>query len=348
MSTTQRHNHPGIVQLLLDEPYRFEFVQAVYLLERLLVRNGIPRSSVLSDYVQFQSSTSLSFPVSEIESLQVEADGVLSTEVALLAALADGKLEHICLAPAFIGMLGNQGVLPLHYSERIATNEHAHQDEAPRAWLDMLSNRMVGLFYLAWRKQRLELPRGDDGQDGLLPLLLSLSGGGARSVADAVAGYYASAFRQRPVTVAMMERVLSEYFCIPIKVIPNLGRWHVLAPDQTTRLGKQNTRLNAGFVLGRRLWRRDLMVGLRLGPLNQAQHEHFLKDGPGAAALKKMLSMFDTPTLRYEVQLVLRAVDVRPARLLTSGGPRLGMNCILQTRPITADWTDCRYLIQIE
>lgn len=348
MPTTQRNDTIGIVQQLLDEPYRFKFVQAVRLIECLLVRHGVARSAVLSDYLQFRNSTSLSFPASEIESLAVHGDDAVATEEELLAALENGVLRQLSLTPAFIGLLGNQGALANHYSERIAAHEHDHHDLAPRAYMDLFSNRMVALFYQAWRKHRLELARTDDARDGLLPLLLSLSGSGARPVPDAVAGYYAAAFRQRPVSAPMMERVLSDYFAIPVKVIPNLGRWHVLDQTHATQLGRQNSQLGTGFVLGPRLWRRDLKVALHLGPLTKAQHDHFLKDGDGATALRRMLSMFDTPTLQYEVQLVLRAADVRPARLSATGETRLGMNCVMRTKPIVTDWPETRYLIKIE
>ncbi|WP_295990332.1 type VI secretion system baseplate subunit TssG [Rugamonas sp.] len=349
MPTTQRGNAPGIIGQLLDAPYRFDFVQAVRLLERWMVRHGVPRSSALTDYLQFQNSTSLNFPASEIEALSpdVDAGAAVRTQAQLSAALAAGQLQRIRITPAFIGFLGNQGAMPNHYSERIAARERDHGDQGPRAFIDLFSNRMVALFYLAWRKHRLELTR-DDGNDGLLPLLLALSGGGGGgTMPDAVAAYYAAAFRQRPVTAAAMQRVLSEYFAIPVTVIPNLGRWHLLAPDQSTRLGKQNNRLGAGFTLGPRLWRRDLKVGIRLGPLNRAQHDHFLKDAAGAAALKSMLSMFETPTLQYEVQLVLRGAEMRAPTLDAAAGLRLGMNCVLSTRPATADWGETRYLIQI-
>lgn len=348
MSKTQRNNTVGIVQQLLDEPYRFEFVQAVRLLEGLLVRHGVPRSAVLTDYLQFRNSTSLSFPASEIESLSALGDGPVKTEGELLAALKKGELRQLSLTPAFIGLLGNQGALANHYSERITDHEHYHHDQAPRAYMDLFSNRMVALFYQAWRKHRLEIWCADDARDGLLTLLLSLSGNGARHVPDAVAGYYAAAFRQRPVSASMMERVLSDYFAIPIKVVSNPGRWHVLGKSHATQLGRQNSQLGAGFVLGPRLWRRDLKVALRLGPLTKAQHHHFLKDGASAKALRHMLSMFDTPTLQYEVQLILRKAEVQPARLSATGGTRLGMNCIMLTKPVTADWANTRYLIDIE
>lgn len=348
MPTTQRRDTTGLIQQLLDHPHRFEFVQAVRLLERLLVRQRVPRTAVLTDYLQFQNSTSLSFPASEIESLRVDAGETVATEAGLLAALEQGQLRRIRITPAFIGLLGNQGALANHYSERIAAQEYHRRDGAPRAFIDLFSNRMVALFYEAWRKHRLELLRSDDGRDGMLLLLLALSGKGALTVPDAVAGYYAAAFRQRPVSGPMMERVLSDYFGIAIRVIPHLGRWHVLTPDQSTRLGRQNNRLGGGFTLGPRLWRRDLKVGLRLGPLDLAQHRHFLRDAAGAVALQRMLAMFDTPTLQYEVQLVLRAADVRPAQLSAAGGARLGMDGIVQTLPVTSDWSQTRYLIRID
>jgi type VI secretion system protein ImpH len=37
------------------------------------------------------------------------------------------------------------GSLPFHYSERIAANQLHAEDESARAFLDILSNRMVGL-----------------------------------------------------------------------------------------------------------------------------------------------------------------------------------------------------------
>lgn len=346
MSKTQRRSTVGIIQKLLDEPYQFEFMQAIRLLEKMLVQHGIPRSAVLTDHLQFRNSTSQSFPPSEIESLTVCGDSVAVADEELLDALIAGERRYFSITPAFIGLLGNHGVLPSHYTEHIATHEHRYHDEAPRAYVDLFSNRMIALYYQAWCKHRLELPRGDDGDDGILPLLLSLSGRGAGPVPNVVAGYYAAAFRQRPVSAAMIERVLNEHFGIPIKVIPSLGQWHMLAPDQTTQLGKGNTQLGAGAVLGPRLWRRDLAVELRLGPLGKTQHQHFLKDAPGAVAMKQMLSMFNTPTVQFVVQLVLQAEDVQPTQL--DGCARLGMSSIIQTEPVAADRELMRYLIKIE
>ncbi|HEU4845745.1 MAG TPA: type VI secretion system baseplate subunit TssG [Burkholderiaceae bacterium] len=336
---------------MLDEPHRFDLMQVVRLLEDLLAEHGVPRSAVLRDYIRFENSTALSFPASQIEALQADGEPTARTEVALRAALAHGKLSRIRITPAFIGLLGEHGVLPNHYTESIAAAQHARRDDGPRAFLDLFSNRMVALFCLAWRKHRLEQPQTDDGRDGMLPRLLALSGnlaGSGGAVPDEVAAYYAAAFRQRPVSAAMMQRVLADYFAIPVKVEPSVGHWHTLAPEHRTQLARQNNVLGAGVVLGPRLWRRDLRVGIRLGPLDRARYHHFCKDGPGAAALKAMLAMFDLPTLEFDIELVLQAAGMRSVTLSTrkpDNAARLGMDAFVYTRPPETDWGTTRYLI---
>lgn len=351
MPTAQRRPATGVIERMLDEPHRFDFVQAVRLLEDLLVAQGVPRAAVLRDYLHFDNSMSLSFPASQIEALRVEADQIVDSEAALHAAAAQGRLKRIRITPAFIGLLGAQGVLPNHYTERIAAWRHDQQDDGPRAFIDLFSNRMVALFWLAWRKHRLELPQTDDGRDGMLPRLLALSGNlsgnlpgaGGQQLPDEVLAYYATAFRQRPVSAVMVERVLADYFAIPVRLTPSVGRMHTLAPRHITLLNRQNNLLGRGATLGPRMWRRDLVVGIRLGPLERDQYEHFIKGSPGAAALQALLAMFDLPTLRFEVEVVLRKEDMRRATL--GAGQRLGVDAFVFSKPPATDWGASRYVI---
>lgn len=352
MPTEKRGSDAGVMQRLFDRPHQFKFVQAVRLLERWLVQHGVPREAALTRYVRFQNSISLGFPASEIEALLPELGVAGGSEADMLAALHSGALKHIHITPAFIGFLGAQGVLPNHYTERIAAKFHLTKDAGPRAFFDLFSNRIVALFYQAWRKYRLELPHGVDGQDGLLPLLLLLSGTPAGStgqpVPDEVAAYYAAAFRQRPTSPLLIERVLADYFGIPVKVEPNLGHWQNIAPALQARMGGKIARLNVSCLLGPRTWRRDMRARIKLGPLSRAQHAHFLPGSEGAAALKNMLSMFATPTLQYEVRLVLRAADIGGVCLSPTadgGGARLNRDAFLAAGPGGSDRDDAFYII---
>lgn len=316
MQATKRSEYTGVIRQLLEAPYEFEFFQAVQLLEKILV-----------EPVLFQNSRDLRFPPSQIEALTLE----------------DG---HACITPAFFGFLGNHGVLPGHYDERIARRPQAEQREAAYAYLDIFSNRMVALFYEAWRKNRLELPRRGGGGDGLMPLMLALSGGKAQAVPEQVAAYYAAQFAHRPPSSLQVRQVLHDYLGIPVEVIPNVGRWHTLEQDHQPQLGSNNCRLGADASLGERMWRRDISVAIQLGPLNRAQYEDFLKDGSGATVLKNILSMFETPALRYEVQLVLAASEVGGISLAAScPNARLGIDTYLLTKPETRDRADMRYVV---
>src|SRR5690606_11016783 len=102
-----------------------------------------------------------------------------------------------------------QGVLPLHYTETLAARETYQRDHAPRAFLDIFSNRAVALHYAAWKKHRLAIQYELDGDEKFLPLVLALSGLGMASlrgrlqdgegdVFDQSIAHHAGSIRQRP------------------------------------------------------------------------------------------------------------------------------------------------------
>ena len=68
MRTPQRRIDPGVAQQLLARPQRFEFFQALRILERLFTRQGDKPADVVSHRLRFGNSMSLGFPASEIES----------------------------------------------------------------------------------------------------------------------------------------------------------------------------------------------------------------------------------------------------------------------------------------
>jgi type VI secretion system protein ImpH len=322
MPTTKRRDAAGLILKLLEAPYEFEFFQAVRLLETWLADSG---GTPLAE-LRFKNSRKLQFPASQVE-----------------AVTQDGS--RIAVTPACFGLLGNHGVLPAHYGERVARATSAEASEAAYAYLDMFSHRLVALFYEAWRKHRLELPRPPDGGDGLMPLLLALCGG-VQAVPDQVAAYYAAQFAHRPPSSMSIQQVLNDYLGIPVHMVPNAGRWHPLAAQHQPRLGVTNCGLDRHALLGQRMWRRDLTVVIELGPLSKAQYQAFLKDGEGARVLKDLLAMFETPTLRYEVHLVLAASEVGGISLAeTCPNARLGIDSYLLTASETADRADMHYLL---
>ncbi|TFW18583.1 type VI secretion system baseplate subunit TssG [Duganella callida] len=357
MLAPKRRFEPAVIERLFAEPHRFEYFQAVRMLELWLKRHGAPQEGAVANFLRFQNSTSLSFPASQLEALLPEPRNIATTASSLGEALQTAQLRYVRITPAFMGFLGSSGTLPAHYTERIAAHMLYQKDDAPRAFLDTFSNRALALFYEAWRKYRLELKYQIDGKDGFLPLLLSLAGmhnpslrrrlsDGGDGVLDESVAYFATAMRQRPASAVQIARVLSEYFGQPVRAEQFIGCWYAVPREQQTMLGMTNAVLGGGAMAGERVWQRDLRVRLVIGPLDRKGYASFLPGGKAARALQSMLTMFTGVTLEYEVQLVLRAEDVRGAALGDAGsGGRLGWDGFLVTEPQQQDRADVRYEI---
>jgi type VI secretion system protein ImpH len=353
MPTTKRaHAHPSVIQRLLDEPYRFQFYQAVRVLETCLLQHGVAREDALAAYLRFDNSVSLAFPASEIEALSLQAEGAIDTDAALSAALSDRTLRHIRITPAFMGLLGINGALPHHYTERIGEQLHNEKNACPRAFLDTYSNRALALSYQAWGKYRQECMLDADGNDGFLPLALALAGfrpgaaGGADAgVGDATLAYYAGALRQRPVSATVMARVLSDYFQVPFELEEFVGCWHELGAENQMRFGGANAVIGRA-IAGTRVWRHDLRARIRIGPLDRAGYERFLPGASAARALRQLLAAFAGAPLRYEVHPILRAAEVQPLRAAPGDAPwgrRIGYDTFVCAAPATLDRDDMFY-----
>lgn len=360
MPTAKRRIEPAVIEKLFREPYRFDYFQAVRLLELWLRRQGVAQQDVVAQFLRFENSTSFSFPASQLEAIATEPPGLAHNAPALAAALHASELRTIRVRPAFMGLLSNNGVLPAHYTERIAEHELQQKDDGPRAFLDSLSNRSLALFYSAWKKYRLELHHRDRDDDAFLPLLLHLAGLGHASVhrrlraqeegavLDETIGYFAGSIRQRPVSAVQLARVLSAYFGQPMQAVQFIGGWYAVPPAQQSTLGHPSATLGQTALTGARVWQRDLRLRLVLGPLDAAGFASFLPGGLAARALRTLLSLFTGLTLEYEVELVLRGADVRSVTLGDDHAGRLGWSAYLVEGPQNLDRNDVRYALPID
>ncbi|MCC7599248.1 type VI secretion system baseplate subunit TssG [Janthinobacterium sp. FW305-129] len=313
----------GVIALLSEAPYRFGFFQTVRLLERWLCRQGACADSALHDGLRFHQSVALAFPACEIE-----------------AVWHDGEHGRLHLRPSFMGLLGVNGTLPLHYTERLIRQERAMGDAGARAFLDALSQRAPVLFYQAWAGSRIECQADASGRPGFLSLQLALAGAWPSRLASAGAlppealAYYAAALRHRPVSAELMADVLGDYFGVPLRIESFVSTWHVRPGDEHSLLNLGNVSLGQGAMLGARCRRRDLRVRLYLGPLTRAQFDDFLPGNSGALALKSMLSLFGMPSMQYEIRLILRTADVHGSSLTDRMGQ--GAACLGQAARLLA------------
>jgi type VI secretion system protein ImpH len=353
MSASQRRFQLSVEERLLAEPYRFDFFQAVRVLELSLKAQGVQVDQAVATHVRFENSISLSFPPSEIESLRAESSADQHLDDELKAVPNEPKRYY--MTPSFIGFLGPNGTLPRHYTERISTHQLYNRDKGPRAFLDAYSNRAVALFYGAWKKYRLELEYESKEKKGFLPILMSLGGLGHSSLRDRLSNeeigildeslaFYAGVLRHRPMSAVYLQAVLTDYFKVDIKVEQFVGKWYTLPKEHQSVLGVTNVVLGGSALSGQRVWQRDLRIGLHIGPLRKKQFEKFLPREYAARALEQMLKMIVGVTLEFEVKLILHADDVGSSDLSDHrNGGRLGWDTFLVTKKQTHDRGDVRY-----
>lgn len=327
MRATKRKHASGVIERLLNQPQRFTFTQLLNVLLRELRRQGVTSERAFREVISFRNSLSLAFPASEVEALGVEpASGI--------------QHQRFRVTPAFIGLLGTSGTLPLHDTERIAARQAQDGDASQRDLLDLLSNRLIGLYYEACGKYRVEHGIEVRGHDSLLPILTSLAGARIRPVRDDVTparrprqeclAYFAGRLRTRPVAAGTVEQILSAHFGVPIRLEQFVGCWETIPENRRSTLGVTAPVLGLSASLGTRQWRHDLKARLHIGPLDEAQVRCFLPGGASLAALEAMVSLFAVPKVRYEVRLLLAPPCIKRLTLSTSAAPRqLGWSTFL-------------------
>lgn len=362
----------GVIEHLFDQASQYQFRQALRLLLLWLRGQGVTYEDAFKHVLRFQNSVSLGFPASEIEALRAErtdasdaADRIDELEPyrqACPVSPTDGRPglpavpERIALTPAFVGLLGANGSLPFHYSERIAAQQLHKKDDSARAFLDILSNRMVGLFFESWGKYRLEAKIDTRGVDPLRAMLTQLGGfkrAGEQPPAsgdDDVDAYFAAAFRTRPVAASVVADALSDHFTLPIELEQFVGSWDILGPHRHTIMGQHSAALGYGATLGQRIWRCDLRIRLNIGPLDAAQRDRCLPYGAVARDMQRMLRRFGMSNLDCEVRLLLKPECVHPAALHASkkaAPDRLGWGSFLASAPASPPLAMVRYLFKM-
>lgn len=350
MPTKKRPADPGVIDQLLAAPQRYQLVQALRLIEQWLRQQGIGADQVLSRHLRFHNSLSMAFAPAQIEALGMASGAPAESAQCLLAALLDGQKLHV--TPAYLSFFGVSGVLPHHYTDGMSAQVYGEKYEGGRAFFDLFLNRIVLLHYQASQKHRIWHAHGEPGAAAMLPMQLALAGacpgaapapdgdGSDDRVAEQVRAYYAAVLRHRPVSALLIQQVLAEYFELPCRVEQFVGGWDQLNERERCRLGSQSAVLGNNAILGARCREHHTRVLIHLGPLRRDEYARFLPGAAGTAALRRLLAMFATPTIEFDLHPILRAADVKPVRLSTSAREPLGMTTFLLSRPELRDRGD--------
>jgi type VI secretion system protein ImpH len=321
-------NRP-LEDLLFDEAYRFDFYQAVRLLEKLYPENtpvGEGTNPAL-EVARFKSKVSMSFPASDVDAIKVGNDG-----------------EPPEMVVNFMGLAGAFGPMPNPYVELLIERE-VRGDTTFRDFLDVFNHRLISLMVRIRKMSRLGMEIKSPDLIPFAGFLYSLMGLGTKGlrgrlkVRDRAFLYYSGLVAQKPHSTTGLERMLSHYFGVVVKGAQFVGRWQRLEEDQITTigLGGQNQVLGESAVLGTRVWDQQTKFRLVIGPLKLQEFEAFLPTGARFRPLLEMTTFYTGRELDFEVNLSIKAQEVPPARLSASTGPRLGWTSWIKTRAFTKD-----------
>ena len=322
----------GLDKKLFDEPYAFEFFQAVRLLEKLYPESSSVGGTALpkDEVVRFRSRIGLDFPSSEIQEIrEVDSDGPEETRLEMLVN--------------FMGVVGVSGVLPTHYTE-LVLDRVRHRDTAMWEFFDIFTHRAVSMFYQAWAKYRF--PVGyENGRSDFTSYLFDIAGLGTKglrgrlAVNDEALLPYVGLIAQRPHSANSIENILSDHFQTTAKIEQFSGQWLSLSADDVSKLGTANSTLGRSAIIGSRVWDQQSKLRVRIGPLTFKRFQAFLPSGTANAEMRGIVKFMLGLEFDFDVQLVLSAKEV-PATILTTRAirkPMLGWTTFLKTKPFKND-----------
>ena len=317
------------------EPFRFEFFQAVRLLEKLLPERATVGSRFAHparEVAHFGAHASLAFPASEIQALEWPHEGPLRMIV------------------NFMGLTGPEGVLPLPYTSLIIERLRS-SDTSVRDFFDIFNHRIISLFYQAWRKYRFDAAYERGERNRFSRQLLSLAGLGTESLRDRQAVpddaliYYAGLLTQRPRSAQALRQILEDYFEVPVEIEQFSGGWFSLDRDNQCCFDEgvgDSQRLGLGAVAGDAIWDQQSRVRVVLGPLSLQEYSSFLPGGSCWEPLRAWTRFFSNEEFDFEVKLMLQR-DETPACELgaeSASGPRLGWVSWMKSAPLDRDPAD--------
>jgi type VI secretion system protein ImpH len=365
MASPDETEASGVFKQLLSEGYRFNFFQAVRLME-MREPNANPvghDTPPQKEVVRFGALPSIEFPASPIFDVAEKRDEDHPSRMTV----------------TFFGLFGPIGALPLHYSEMVI-ERIARKDRALLDFLDLFNHRLISLFYRAWEKYQfwmkseralrqeiLEIQRGTEHFRGFVldqrpkldplgQILLSLVGLGdpatrysvphreylqpRTEISDQTWRFYSGLLSHRNRPASGLQAMLADHFGWPVSVRPLCGRWLQLESADRTRLKRGgNTKLGLETVAGQKVWDVQGKFRLRLGPLNYEQFCSLLPIGNAHRSYVQMTRFYAGQHLDFDFELQLRTAEIPTLRCGDKKGigARLGWNSWLRTREFSTD-----------
>jgi type VI secretion system protein ImpH len=335
----------SVIDWLQAEPFKFEFFQAVRLLERDHVDSEDvgDASSPDTEPVYFSSYVSHGFPPSDVVDVDLKESaastyrggrrtGKIYTKRTLAA------LDQPQVSVSFMGLAGLQGPLPDPVTDAVI-DRVSRRDYAFRDFLDIFNNRLVALLFKSKRRHRLALSNSPPWRHPFASYLFALTGMATPGLQDRMAVGDRSLLKYAPLFALAnrsahgLERMLSDFLGTTVRVSQFQGGWIKFEDNQITKLGRvgQNHRLGLDTVLGTRIWSQSAGIEIEVGPLDFAQFNEMLPGGSGFRSSQSLAQLYLRDRYDMRFRLRLKSADLPSIKLGKNGAARLGWSSWLST-----------------
>jgi type VI secretion system protein ImpH len=306
MADPNRQPAAAVEAALAADPFRFDFLQALRLLER--AHADLPRFGRAhragQEPIRLGQEPYLAFPPANVSGF--------------MPSQANGGPARLWVR--FFGLFGPHGPLPLHLTEYARRRQDQERDPTFARFADIFHHRLLLLFYRAWADAQpaVDYDRPDEAR--FTGQLGSLAGIGPAPVAAKDfwqrhaelfhVGYFAGQTRH----ASGLRQMLQQLFEVGVAIESFAGGWLTLPKETRLYLGVQG-RLGVDAIAGARSFQRQHRFRIRLGPLTLADFERFLPGSESLRRLERAVRLVVGDALEWDLQLVLKHDEVPGTRL---------------------------------
>ncbi len=314
---TETRCSPDLLGALIDSPQSFDFFQAVRVIKKYL------HSQENDGRLVFKSNPSLSYPTSDIVRLNV-------------SQTSDLLIEQFELLTSFLGLTGQNGILPDHFSE-LLLERIGQKDLGLQAFLDIFHHRLMHCFYKIWESGRFfvtyEQSQKDALNNGILGLISGLSGQ-VKLTNDSISTtenslYYSGLYSQNSRPSDALKSILADYFEVPVSIYHFVPEWVDIDKTERSFLSHEaaaQNQLGVNTIIGQRVCHVQNHFEIEVGPVDYKQFLQLLPSGKMLMKIRDMVRTFVGNEHDFHLRLILNKQEVPKCCLSRRQTKRLGWN----------------------
>ena len=252
-------------------------------------------------------------------------DASLSFEASTLSAIKQKK-GRAQLRGYWLGLLGPMGPLPVHLTE-FALYERRNAKKHPFGdWIDLVSGRMLQLFYRAWAQSQ-PAAHADRPADDKFSYWLGALSGAMEGTSDDSSFFarsrvhYAGLYSGLRSAVAV-EDGLSHLLGQPVKVTEFMPRWREFEPEDRTRLGRDFNLLGSDAVLGGKVFSAADAFRVTVRANTWRDYQSMLPGGDRFMVAAEAIESFKPSHLEWDLCVEIDEAKAPPVKL--DGRSRVG------------------------